>query len=69
VAISTGEEGPHATLTSDEAGRTFSLDHYIDIQGTKKSVFFETADSFGREEEDFSDFLHESDYAEKKLEI
>lgn len=63
------EEGPHLTLTSDEAGRTFSLHHYIDIQGAKKSVFFETTDSFGREEEDFSDFLHESDHAEKELGI
>jgi hypothetical protein len=52
------EEGPHATLAPDEAGRTFSLHHYIDENGTKKNILFETTVSFGREEEDFSDFLY-----------
>lgn len=52
------KEGPHATLAPDEAGRTFSLHHYIDQHGARKRVFFETTDSLGREEEDFSDFLN-----------
>lgn len=51
------EEGPHMTLAPDEAGRTFSQHHYIDQHGAKETIFFETTDSFGREEEDFAEFL------------
>jgi hypothetical protein len=50
-------EGSHATLAPNEAGRTFSLHHYIDQHGTNKGIFFETTGSFGREEEDFRELL------------
>lgn len=50
------EQGLHATLEG-EAGRTFSLHRYIDQRGIEKEVFFETTGSFGREEEDFQEFL------------
>jgi hypothetical protein len=55
------EQGMHATLAPDEHGRTFSLHGYTDQDGTKKSLFFETTNSFGREEEDFLEFLHDGD--------
>ncbi len=51
------EQGFHATLAPDEAGQRFSLHHYADGDGIEKDVFFETTDSFGREEEDFREFL------------
>jgi hypothetical protein len=51
--------GFHATLAPDEEGRTFSLHRYIDQHGAEERVFYETTDSFGREEEDFMEFLHD----------
>jgi len=53
------QQGFHATLAPDEAGRTFSLHRYTDQHGIEKDVFFETTDSFGREEEDFREFLQD----------
>lgn len=51
------EEGFHATLAPDEEGRTFSLHRYTDRAGDRKDLFFETTGSFGREEDDFREFL------------
>lgn len=51
------EQGFHATLGPDDRGRKFSMHSYIDRDGTKKEIYFETTDSFGREEEDFLEFL------------
>lgn len=51
------DDGPHATLAPDEADRTFSVHNYLDKDGIHKKIFFETTDSFGREEEDFAEFL------------
>ena len=51
------EELSHATL-SDKSNRTFSAHRYIDSDGVTKQVYFETTDSFGREEIDFQQFLH-----------
>lgn len=51
------EQEAHFTKGPDEHNRSFSVHHYVDQHGAKKSVFFETTDSFGREEEDFGDFL------------
>jgi hypothetical protein len=53
------EEGMHATLESDVTGQMFSMHEYTDESGVRKRVFFETTESFGREEEDFMDFLHD----------
>lgn len=53
------KEGSHASI-SDTAGQTFSVHHYVDPHGLEKQAFFETTDSFGREEEDFQDFLHDA---------
>jgi len=57
------EEGLHATLAPDGDGRTFSLHRYTDQNGDTKSVFYETTDSFGREEDDFLKFLLEGNEA------
>lgn len=54
------EEGAHFSLASDEQGRTFSMHHYTDESGQKKSIYFETTDSFGREKNDFDEFLLEA---------
>lgn len=58
--LSRREKESHATLAPDEAGRTFSLHRHIDQHGMQKRLFFETTDSFGREEKDFSEFLHDA---------
>jgi len=50
----------HASLSPDKDGRTFSMHVYIDQGGIENSVFFETTESFGREEDDFLQFLLES---------
>jgi hypothetical protein len=50
----------HASLSPDKDGRTFSMHRYTDLEGMEKSIFFETTESFGREEEDFRQFLLES---------
>lgn len=50
------EEGAHASIEGKD-GRTFSVHHYVDQDGSKRKLFFETTDSFGREEEDFREFL------------
>ena len=52
------KDGPHETLAPDHTNRTFSVHNYCDEDGLDKKTFFETTDSFGREEEDFADFLH-----------
>jgi hypothetical protein len=52
------KQGDHFTLAPDENGRSFSMHTYTDQSGAKKSLFFETTDSLGREEEDFLAFLH-----------
>lgn len=57
------EQVLHATLAPDETGRTFSLHEYIDQTGIQKNVFFETTHSFGREKDDFQDFLHDGSCA------
>lgn len=54
------EDGIHESLAPDEFGRIFSLHRYTDQDGTAKNVFFETTDSFGREEDDFLEFLHDN---------
>ena len=54
------ERLPHASLAPDKDGRTFSMHVYIDREGTEKSIFFETTESFGREEDDFRQFLLEN---------
>ena len=51
-------ESYHATI-SDQAGRTFSVHRYVDGIGPRKGVYFETMGSFGREEDDFREFLRE----------
>lgn len=53
------EEGPHFSLAPDEQGKTFSMHAYTDESGQKKSIYFETTNSFGREKHDFDEFLHE----------
>ncbi len=50
-------DGPHATVASDDSAQTFSVHDYRDEDGIDKKIFFETTDSFGREEEDFAEFL------------
>jgi hypothetical protein len=50
----------HASLIPDKEGRRFSMHRYIDLAGVEKSIFFETTESFGREEDDFRLFLLES---------
>jgi hypothetical protein len=52
------EEGMHATLGSDATGQRFSMHEYTDQFGMRKRVFFETTDSLGREEDDFSEFVY-----------
>lgn len=52
------EELSHASFT-DKAGRAFSQHRYLDQDGAKKGVWFDTTESFGREEEDFDEFLHD----------
>lgn len=54
------ERGFHASLMPDEDGRRFSMHGYTDLKGVERSIFFETTESFGREEDDFLQFLHES---------
>lgn len=54
------EEGPHFSLAPDEQGRTFSMHDYTDESGQQKSIYFETSDSFGREKDDFDEFLLEA---------
>lgn len=53
------EEGPHFSLAPDEQGRTFSMHDYTDKSGQQKSIYFDTTDSFGREQDDFHKFLLE----------
>lgn len=55
------EEGQHASFAPDQAGRTFSVHHYTDPNGARKAVYFETTNSSGREEKDFSSFLQGTD--------
>jgi hypothetical protein len=50
-------QGLHATLRHENSGRQFSSHGYIDSEGEEKQVFFETTKSFGREKEDFDEFL------------
>jgi len=52
------KEGMHTSL-KDDTGRTFSMHTYTDQDGAEKDVFFETTDSFGREKEDFQQFLRD----------
>jgi hypothetical protein len=52
------EQGLHATLSPDEDERTFSLHRYKDQDGIEREVYFETTDSFGREKDDFFEFLN-----------
>jgi len=52
------KQGMHATLEADN-GRAFSMHSYTDQDGAEKDIFFETTDSFGREEEDFQQFLRD----------
>jgi hypothetical protein len=52
------EQGRHSTI-EDEAGKRFNVHWYIDQDGSEKQMFFETTLSFGREEEDFAEFLKE----------
>jgi len=52
------KQGMHATL-EDDNGRAFSMHSYTDQDGAEKDIFFETTDSFGREEEDFQQFLRD----------
>jgi hypothetical protein len=54
------EQGLHASLCPDKDGRTFSMHRYTDQEGIEKSIFFETTESFGREEDDFLQFLLEN---------
>jgi hypothetical protein len=54
------EHGFHASLAPDEDGRTFSMHGYTDLEGVEKTIFFETTESFGREQDDFLQFLHEN---------
>ena len=55
-----GERLLHASLSPDKDGRTFSMHVYMDQGGIEKSIFFETTESFGREEDDFRQFLLEN---------
>jgi hypothetical protein len=55
-----GERLLHASLSPDKDGRTFSMHVYMDQGGIEKSIFFETTESFGREEDDFLEFLLEN---------
>ncbi|HLJ91127.1 MAG TPA: hypothetical protein VKZ53_30265 [Candidatus Angelobacter sp.] len=56
------EELGHASLAPDDSHRIFSQHLYIDDRdGKKKSIFFETTDSFRREKEDFMEFLRDLD--------
>lgn len=50
-------QGLHATLSHSGSGRQFSLHRYKDGEGEEKQVFFESTESFGREDEDFAEFL------------
>ena len=52
------EPGAHFTTAPDVNGRQFSLHTYTESSGDGRSVYFDTTSSFGREEEDFRDFLH-----------
>ncbi len=52
-------DGPHATLSPDEHGRQFSLHSYKDGSGEKKQLYFDTTNSFGRENAHFLEFLHQ----------
>jgi hypothetical protein len=47
----------HATLRHARSARQFSVHRYIDSEGKQKEVFFDTTESFGREEEDLAEFL------------
>ncbi len=51
--------GMHASLAPDNDGRTFSMHRYIAEDGLERSIFFETTESFAREEDDFLQFLDE----------
>jgi hypothetical protein len=59
-----GKMNGHATLMPDAKGRQFSMHFYVDREQVDRKIFFETTSSFGREEEDFLEFLQVSD--EKK---
>jgi hypothetical protein len=54
-----GEAGPHFTLSDDEHGRKFSLHSYKDRSGEQKNLYFDITSSFGRENADFMEFLHQ----------
>ena len=50
-------EGIHASLRSDETGRTYSRHNYTDMGGVERRIYFETTLSRSREQEDLLDFL------------
>ena len=56
--LSRRDLGLHATLGDDSVRRKFSMHAYTDREGSKGRVFFETTQSFGREKEDFREFLY-----------
>jgi hypothetical protein len=59
------EKDLHASLLPDKHGRRFSMHLYTDQEGIEQSIFFETTESFGREQDDFLQFLLEDDKSEQ----
>jgi hypothetical protein len=50
-------EGMHASLKAKSTGRTYSRHNYTDAAGAELAIYFDTTESWNREQADFLEFL------------